>query len=331
MRFTVQYPIAHAGYDRSYLDPEAVVRFAHAAEEAGFSAIAFTDHPAPSDKWMRAGGHDALDPFAALGFCAAVTRRMLLMTLLLVLPYRNPLLAAKAAATVDVLSGGRLVLGVGSGYLRSEFAALGVDFAERGALFTEAVEVMRGIWSASDFGYVGRHFTARGQTAMPRPLQQPHPPFWLGGNSAVVRQRVARFGQGWSPLINDAAGAAVTRTALIDTPSALSAAVAQIRDLAAEAGRDPGAIAVQVESADSVSWHQDATLERHRHRLGEFGDAGATWFVVDPPGDDIDKGIDALHRYGSEIIAAHAEPAHTSSAGTESAHTSPARTEETVR
>jgi probable F420-dependent oxidoreductase len=309
MRFTVQYPIAHAGYDRSYLDPEAVVRFARAAEEAGFSAIAFTDHPAPSDKWMRTGGHDALDPLAALGFCAAVTRRMLLMTLLLVLPYRNPLLAAKAAATVDVLSGGRLVLGVGSGYLRSEFAALGVDFTERGALFTEAVEVMRGIWAGDNYSHEGRHFTAYGQTAMPRPLQDPHPPFWLGGNSAVVRRRVARFGQGWSPLINDETGAAVTRTAVIDTPAALSAAVVEIRDLAAEVGRDPGAIAVQVESSDSVTWYRDATLDRHRHRLGEFADAGATWFVVDPPGDDIERGIDALHRYGAEIIAAHAPAA----------------------
>lgn len=315
MRFTVQYPIAHAGYHRSYLDPEAVVRFAQAAEEAGFSAIAFTDHPAPSDKWMRAGGHDAFDPFAALGFCAAVTRRLRLMTLLLVLPYRNPLLAAKAAATVDVLSGGRLVLGVGSGYLRSEFAALGVEFAERGALFTEAVEVMRGIWAGGNYAYAGRHFTAHGQTAAPPPRQEPHPPFWLGGNSAVVRRRVARFGQGWSPLINDADAAAVTRTALIDTPSALGAAVAEIRDLAAGAGRDPGDIAVQVESADSVTWHRDTDLDRHRHRLGEFGEAGATWFVVDPPGDDVERGIEALHRYGAEIIAAHTPPAHLEQAG----------------
>ncbi|HEX4252867.1 MAG TPA: LLM class F420-dependent oxidoreductase [Pseudonocardia sp.] len=311
MRFTVQYPIAHAGYDRRYLDPAVVTRFAEAAEKAGFAAIAFTDHPAPSDKWMRAGGHEAFDPFAALGFCAAVTRRLLLMTLLLVLPYRNPLLAAKAAATVDVLSGGRLVLGVGSGYLRSEFAALGVDFAERGALFTEAVEVMRGVWATDDYGHEGRHFTAYGQTALPRPLQEPHPPFWLGGNSAVVRGRVARLGQGWSPLVNDAAAAAVTRTALLDTPAALASAVAEIRELAAEVGRDPSAIAVQVESSDSVTWHRDATLDRHRDRLAEFASAGATWFVVDPPGDDVERGIEALHRYGAEVIAGHDHSART--------------------
>ena len=302
MRFTVQYPIAHAGYDPAYLDPAVVARFAGAAEEAGFSAIAFTDHPAPSEKWMRSGGHDAFDPLAALAFCAAVTQRMLLMTLLLVLPYRNPLLAAKAAATVDVLSGGRLVLGVGSGYLRSEFAALGVDFTERGALFAEAVDVMRGVWSTDDFRHEGRHFTAYGQTAAPRPVQRPHPPFWLGGNSPAVRRRVARFGQGWTPLLNDEAAAAVTRTALIDTPSKLGVAVAEVRGLATDAGRDPDDISVQVESSDSRTWAGDANLDRHRDRLGEFAAAGATWFVVDPPGDDAEKSIDALYRYGADVI-----------------------------
>jgi probable F420-dependent oxidoreductase len=303
MRFTVQYPIAHSGYDRAYLEPAVMTRFAQAAEESGFSAIAFTDHPAPSEKWMRGGGHDALDPFAALGFCAAVTQRLLLMTMLLVLPYRNPLVAAKGAATVDVLSGGRLVLGVGSGYLRSEFAALGVEFTERGALFTEAVDVMRGIWSTDDFRHEGRHFTAYGQTAAPRPVQRPHPPFWMGGNGPAVRRRVAQSAQGWSPLLNDLTSAATTRTALIDTPTKLALAVAEMRQLAADAGRDPDEIAVQVETSSSKSWADDADMEPHLDRIGELATAGATWFVVDPPGDDAEKGIDALRRYGAEVIA----------------------------
>jgi probable F420-dependent oxidoreductase len=303
MRFTVQYPIARAGYDPAYRDPDVVARFARAAEEAGFSAIGFTEHPAPSEKWMRAGGHDAFDPFAALGFCAAVTRRMLLMTYLLVLPYRNPLLAAKAAATVDVLSRGRLVLGVGSGYLRSEFAALGVDFAERGALFAEAVDAMRGVWSTDSFTFEGRHFTALGQTASPRPVQRPHPPFWLGGNSPAVRRRVAAYGHGWTPLLNDEVAATTTRTQLLDTPAKLAAAVAELRALAAEAGRDPDEIAVQVESADGHTW-DEASLERHRDGLGELAEAGATWFVVDAPAEDAEKGIDAIRRYGADVIRA---------------------------
>src|ERR1700742_2554783 len=110
MRFMLEYPVAHTSYSEEFLDPDVVTEVAVTAEKAGFSAIGFTDHPAPSDKWMRAGGHDSLDPFSALAFCAAVTTRLRLMTFLLVAPYRNPLLTAKSAATVDVLSKGRLVL-----------------------------------------------------------------------------------------------------------------------------------------------------------------------------------------------------------------------------
>jgi probable F420-dependent oxidoreductase len=304
VQFTVQYPIAQNGYDPAYRDPEVLTRFARTAEEAGFSAIAFTDHPAPSEKWVRGGGHDAFDPFAALGFCAAVTRRMRLMTLLLVLPYRNPLLAAKGAATVDALSGGRLVLGVGSGYLRSEFAALGVDFAERGALFTEAVEAMRGIWSTEGFRFEGRHFTALGQTAKPSPVQRPHPPLWLGGNSVAVRRRVARYGQGWTPLLNDETAAATTRTAIIDTPARLAAAVTEMRGYAQDLGRDPSELTVQVESPDGRTWADQPVLHRHHEHVRELAEAGASWFVVDPPADDAEKGLDALRRYGEEVITA---------------------------
>jgi alkanesulfonate monooxygenase SsuD/methylene tetrahydromethanopterin reductase-like flavin-dependent oxidoreductase (luciferase family) len=94
-----------------------------------------------------------------------------------------------------------------------------MDFAERGALLTEAVEV-RGIWTTEEFRFEGRHFAALAQSAWPRPVQCPHVPLWLGGNSVVVRRRVARDGQGWTPLINDETTAATTRTAIIDTPAA---------------------------------------------------------------------------------------------------------------
>jgi alkanesulfonate monooxygenase SsuD/methylene tetrahydromethanopterin reductase-like flavin-dependent oxidoreductase (luciferase family) len=162
---------------------------------------------------------------------------------------------------------------------------------------------MRGIWSTNDFRHEGRRFTAYGQTAAPRPVQRPHPPFWFGGNSPAVRRRVARCGQGWSPLLNDVTAATTTRTALIDTTTKLSLAVAEVRQLAADAGRDPDEIAVQVETAASFAWAENANLEQHLDRLGELASAGATWFVVDPPGDDAEKGIDALHRYGADVIA----------------------------
>ena len=98
-------------------------------------------------------------------------------------PYRNPFVVAKAGATLDLLSDGRFTLAVGVGYLKREFVALGVDFDERAALFEEALEVIRGIWTTDDFSFEGRHFTARGITAHPGPVSSPHPPIWIGGNT----------------------------------------------------------------------------------------------------------------------------------------------------
>ncbi|WP_235490175.1 LLM class flavin-dependent oxidoreductase, partial [Frankia sp. AvcI1] len=99
--------------DAGWLDPDNVATFARTLEEVGFGALAFTDHPAPSAKWLAAGGHETFDPFAALTYCAAVTRRIRLMTHLAVVPYRNPLLQARSMTTVDVLSGGRAIFALG--------------------------------------------------------------------------------------------------------------------------------------------------------------------------------------------------------------------------
>ena len=185
MRFSVTYPLASGRASAEFATRRGVVEFARAAEEAGFDGIGFTDHPAPTHRWMTAGGHDALDPFAALAFCAAVTERILLIPNEVVLPYRNPLLVAKSVATIDALSGGRFVLAVGTGYLKGEYRALGVDFDERNALFDEALEVMRGVWTTDDFQYEGRNFTAHGQTANPKPSGPI--PIWIGGNSRLSR------------------------------------------------------------------------------------------------------------------------------------------------
>ena len=298
----LEYPIAQASYSAEFLDPDVLSTIAVSAERAGFTAIGFTDHPAPSEKWLRAGGHESLDPFSALAFCAAATTRLRLMTYLLVAPYRNPLLAAKCVATVDVLSKGRLVLALGAGYLRSEFAALGADFARRNELLDEAVAAMAGIWSTDALSYAGEHFTAIGQTARPRPVQQPVP-IWFGGNSIRARQRVARHGQGWAPLMNNPTAAKTNRTALLDTQRKLGAAVEQLRGLFVNEGRDPVGVDVQVETPQAGSWAVEPSLERHRDHLGELGDVGVTSFVVKLPGDDPRRAIEELDRYGRDVIA----------------------------
>jgi probable F420-dependent oxidoreductase len=248
--------------------------FAKAAERAGFAAIAFTEHPAPSLKWLRGGGHATLDPVAALSFVAACNTKLIVMPYLMVLPYRNPLLAAKSIVPLDVLSGGWLVIAAGGGYLRSEFSALGVEFDERGALFDEAPSVLRGVCAAESFDYTGRHFSARGVTMTPGPVQHPHPPIWIGGNGSNTRRRVARFGQGWSPLVASEDIARTTRMPAITSVAELGEKVADLRRLVAEADRDPASIAIQVLMPHSEISAAAGSAERLRDHIGELSDAG---------------------------------------------------------
>jgi len=301
MRFTVQYPIANAAYDPRFLSGKGLIRFAKTAEQAGFHAIAFTDHPAPSDKWLRSGGHDSFDPLSALSFCAAVTNTIRLMSYVLVLPYRNPLLAAKQGATVDALSDGRLTLVLGAGYLRSEFAALGVGFTERNALLDEGIDVLKGIWTSDDFHYKGNHFTALGQTAHPRPLQSPHPPLWFGGNSERALRRVAMHGQGWSPLIIPESISESVRTRSIGSATELAIRIRQLRDLLAEQGRTLDEIDVQIDYAAGTAPNLPA--DRILDSVSQFAEAGANWAVVTPRGERLEDTLAELVRYGDTVIA----------------------------
>src|ERR1700712_1886388 len=152
-------------YDPGLVSGSGIAAVATAAEAAGFSGFGFTDHPAPSQRWLQSGGHDALDPFVAMGFAAAHTTTLRLIPNIVVLPYRNPFVVAKSGATLDLLSGGRFTLAVGVGYLKREFAALGVDFEERAALFDEALDAIRAIWTSDDITFEGMQFSARGITA----------------------------------------------------------------------------------------------------------------------------------------------------------------------
>ena len=144
MRFTITHPMHTHPYNPELVSGAGIATVAAAAEAAGFHGFGFTDHPAPSQRWLEAGGHDALDPFVALGFAAARTTTLRLIPNIVVLPYRNPFVVAKSGATLDLLSDGRFTLAVGVGYLKREFAALGVNYDERAELFEEALEVIRG-------------------------------------------------------------------------------------------------------------------------------------------------------------------------------------------
>lgn len=215
----------------------AIAQLASAYERLGFHAAYVTDHPAPDDRWLAAGGHHALEPTVALSVAAAVTRRLRLHTNVYVLGYRNPFLAAKALASLDVVSDGRLIIGVAAGYLRPEFRALGAEFEARGARLDETLELLPSIWSGRTVEGSGDGWTARSVTALPVPVQRPHPPFWVGGNSVAAMRRAVRFGQGWSPFPTPVGAAGALRTASISDASALEARLGRLTELCEEHGR----------------------------------------------------------------------------------------------
>jgi probable F420-dependent oxidoreductase len=167
--------------------------------EAGVSAGFTSEHPAPSAEWLRTdpAAHDCLDPLSALAFVAGATEELKVITSVLVLPCRNPFLTAKAAATVQIISGDRLLLGVGIGCQREELEALGVLYEERGALMDETLDTIRLAWADGEVVKQGRHFNAVGNE--PRPVQTPPPPIWVGGGSDKAIERAARAGDGWAP------------------------------------------------------------------------------------------------------------------------------------
>ena len=129
--FTFTHPMHSHPHNPELVSGSGIGAVTAAAEAAGFHGFGFTDHPAPTQRWLESGGHDAVDPFVAMGFAAARTTTLRLIPNVVVLPYRNPFVVAKSGATLDLLSGGRFTLAVGVGYLKREFAALGVDFEER--------------------------------------------------------------------------------------------------------------------------------------------------------------------------------------------------------
>lgn len=302
MKFNIEYPVDSHTDGGAWIRPETVARFARAVEAAGLDGLAVTDHPAPSRKWLQGGGHETFDPFAALTFCAAVTQRIRLMTRLVVAPYRNPLLQARSMMTVDVLSGGRATFVLGAGYLRSEFAALGVNFEERGALFEEAVEVIRAIWSQEELSFEGRHFKAIGQCMSPTVVQQPHPPFWLGGNSGVVMDRIARFGQGWSVLFGSEQLAQTSRTRAITSHEDLAAALKDLEARLAARGRSLAEIDIDVVS-DACDLGRPLSPQERLDRLGALKALGVTWAGLTLPHMGVDQALETLHRFGEEVIA----------------------------
>ncbi len=284
-RVSIALPVDRVQHGAELVSGRAVADLSLAFERAGFDALFVTDHPAPDDRWLAAGGHQALEPTAVLSAAAMVTHRIRLHTNVYVLPYRAPFLAAKALASVDVLSGGRLIVGVAAGYLRPEFAALGASFDERAARLDEALEWLPRIWRGESVEGGGAGWHARGATVLPRPVQQPHPPIWVGGNSTAAMRRAVRHGQGWSPFPTAPGTGRGLRTAEISDLDELRSRLARLDELREEAGRtEPLSVCFAPFSGEAYRQDPVGGLAPMLEEVEQMAAMGVDWVSMTVPG-----------------------------------------------
>lgn len=234
-------------------DPTGIREYAQAAEELGYDHLIAYEHvlganPATRPGWKPPYTHEDTfqEPFALFGYLAGVTKKIELVTGILILPQRPTALVAKQAATVDVLSGGRLRLGIGIGWNPWEYEALGENFRNRGRRSEEQIQVLRMLWTQPLVTYAGRWHKITDCGINPLPIQKPIP-IWLGGQAEPVIRRVARLGDGWFPQFGpDEKGRAL---------------VERMRSYAREAGRDPARIGLQgriaIENRPPEAWTRD--------------------------------------------------------------------------
>jgi probable F420-dependent oxidoreductase len=192
--------------------PETVEPFAKRMEELGYEYLFAGDHVAlpvvPESRYVGSStgvaeftsDSDIYEPLTLISYLAGVTRTVRLGIAVQILPYRNPVLNAKMITTLDVLAQGRIVLGVGVGWCREEFEALGASFDDRGAVVDEQIEIYKQAASGHEINFTGAHYEVRGTRLLPRPKQRPHPPLWIGGTSRRARRRAALLGDGWYPI-----------------------------------------------------------------------------------------------------------------------------------
>ncbi len=203
---------------------EAILQTALKAEEAGFDALFVNDHVIVDDSPRSEPWRNVYDPLMTLAYVAARTDRIRLGTSVLIMPYRNPIVTAKMVATLDQLSDGRAIVGIGAGWNEAEYAALDVPHHERGARTNEYLRLWKACWEPDPVTFHGRFFSFDDMHVSPKPVQQPHPPIWIGGSSHASLRRAARFGEVWQP-----------------TPTPLPTLVSNwqyLNDVSAEIGRE---------------------------------------------------------------------------------------------
>lgn len=304
MRFSLGLPTDRVDAPAEFVSGAAVGEVAAAAEAAGFASCFVTEHPFPPEKWLRHGGHHALDPFVALSFAAAATSTLRLQTSMVVAGYRNPFMLAKAAASLDALSGGRLILGLAAGYLEKEFDAVGGDFAGRSAAVDAAIAASRAAWSGSVVTWEGPGFRAAGNVMLPTPARPDGPPIWVGGNSRAAIRRAVESAEGWVPFPTPAGVARAARTAAIESVDDLAERIGYAREHAEAVGRTRALDICFV--SRSLNMIEAGRYDRARvvDEAAELESLGVTWLHVTLPARSRTSLLAAVEEFGSSVIDA---------------------------
>jgi probable F420-dependent oxidoreductase len=299
---------------------DAIDQVASRAEALGYDSVWSADHIViPTAIQARypynetgafgpgSGAWPWMDPFAVLSYVAARTQRVRLGTSVIIVPYRRPLVAAKLAAAVDVLSRGRLILGVGVGWMEDEFRALGIGdhFPVRGRVTDEYLRIMEAVWAQDVASFDGEFERFENVSALPRPVQQPRPPIWVGGNGDVALRRVARLGDGWHPISM--------------LPEEIAQGVERLQRFAKAAGREADEIVVSLRrgvrlaqsSAEAAGWGASdprqafaGTPDDVIAQMRAYEAAGVRHLLLSGGGGSVDGLLDLMDRFASDVLPA---------------------------
>jgi probable F420-dependent oxidoreductase len=294
--------------------PEAVRTLAQRAEALGFDAVWFPDHiltprhvasvyPYAADGVYRADpDHPFYEPLAVLNFVAGCTQRVRLGTHVLIIPYRHPVFTAKHLATLDVLSGGRLILGAGVGWMAEEFHALGLPtYAERGAVTNEYLRLFQELWTKDTPEFQGKYVQVSGVGFRPKPVQQPHPPIWIGGHSAAALRRAAILGDGWMPI-------GLRPHALLE-PADMEEKITRLRALTRQAGRPEDAVTISFTAPvvfSQAAAPTRALLSGHpadiAADLRQYQALGVRNFNINLPGGSVSQQQEVMEQFIREVV-----------------------------
>ena len=291
--------------------PAHLLRFAQTSEALGFDAIWTSDHIVvptnvqsfypyhPEGQMPFVPSEPYWEPLVVLTYLAAVTQRVRLGTSVLILPYRNPIFMAKALATLDVLSQGRITLGVGVGWMEEEFKALGLDtYARRGAYSDECLRIFRTLWTEADPVFDGEFHQFANLKCEPKPVQAGGIPIWVGGHTPQAIRRAARLGDGWQPIVQ--------RPPADLPPEELRVKIAALHELAEAHGRQPQSIALALGAAVQFSDGPRAGYFRGSvaqivEGIQQYQEIGVQDFRFDFPSASPEGTLQAMERFAAEV------------------------------